>query len=174
MIQKCPHCPYITRFASNLTKHITRSHTEDNVTTCPYCAKATKNIKRHLQQNWCDKPEERLVFSVKCARCDKTFSRKEHRERHLKSVHEKILDVLCSLCDYKTHSNFNLRVHMTGSHKGRRGPYKGKAKKPTECDLPVSSLQLEGALATQLLSVWSRSHLLGAAKQKSPYWFLPF
>ena len=127
-IHICHHCPYTTRFNTNLAKHITSAHTTDNITTCPYCSKSTKNIKRYLQLNLCDKLEKRIVSSVKCILYDKTFSRKEHMEQHLKSGHLQILDVLCLLCDYKTHCNFNLKVHMTGAHKDPRGPYKVKTR----------------------------------------------
>ena len=97
----CHHCPYTTRFNTNLPKYISIAHTTDDITTCPHCVKSTKNIKTHLQQNWCDKPEKRNMFYVKCILCDITFSRKEHIERHFKSVHLQILNVLCLLCDYK-------------------------------------------------------------------------
>ena len=59
------------------------------------------------------------MISVKCDRCDKTFSSKEHMKRHVKRVHDKILDVPCPHCDYKTYCNFNLRIHVTRVHEGK-------------------------------------------------------
>ena len=117
-IQNCLHCSYTTRITTDLARHISRTHTEETVTNCSYCDKITKNIKRHLQQNRCDKPEEKIVVQVSCDICDKTFTSKEHMTRHLKRVHNNILDVLCPKCDYKTYSNFNLRIHVTRVHEG--------------------------------------------------------
>eukprot|EP00092_Neocalanus_flemingeri_P016180 GFUD01017512.1.p1 GENE.GFUD01017512.1~~GFUD01017512.1.p1 ORF type:complete len:584 (+),score=127.38 GFUD01017512.1:160-1911(+) len=120
MTKQCPHCPYSSKISTDLNRHIQRTHTEDTVTTCPYCAKTTKNIKRHLKINKCDKPEEKVFAHIKCDRCDKTFSSKEHMKRHIKRIHDKILDIHCLQCDYKTYSNFNLRIHVTRVHEGKQ------------------------------------------------------
>lgn len=120
MTKQCPHCPYSSKISTDLNRHIQRTHTEETVTTCPYCAKTTKNIKRHLKINKCDRPEEKVFAHIKCDRCDKTFSSKEHMKRHIKRIHDKILDVHCLQCDYKTYSNFNLRIHVTRVHEGKQ------------------------------------------------------
>lgn len=73
-----------------------------------------------------DDSDERIMMSVKCDQCDKTFDRKHHMIRHVIAFHDK---VPCHLCDYKTHSTFNLRVHMRQTHKGPQGPYNGKTLK---------------------------------------------
>ena len=115
-----PHCPYSSKISTDLNRHIQRTHTEETVTTCPYCAKRTKNIKRHLKINKCDRPEDKVFAHIKCDRCEKTFSSKEHMKRHIKRIHDKILDVHCLQCDYKTYSNFNLRIHVTRVHEGKQ------------------------------------------------------
>jgi len=120
MTKQCPHCPYSSKISTDLNRHIQRTHTEETVTTCPYCAKTTKNIKRHLKINKCDRPEEKVFAQIKCDRCDKTFSSKEHMKRHIKRIHDKILDIHCAQCDYKTYSNFNLRIHVTRVHEGKQ------------------------------------------------------
>jgi len=120
MTKQCPHCPYSSKISTDLNRHIQRTHTEETVTTCPYCAKTTKNIKRHLKINKCDRPEEKVFAHIKCDRCDKTFSSKEHMKRHIKRIHDKILDIHCLQCDYKTYSNFNLRIHVTRVHEGKQ------------------------------------------------------
>jgi len=120
MTKQCPHCPYSSKISTDLNRHIQRTHTEDTVTTCLYCGKTTKNIKRHLKINKCDRPEERVFAHIKCDRCDKTFSSKEHMKRHIKRIHDKILDIHCLQCNYKTYSNFNLRIHVTRVHEGKQ------------------------------------------------------
>ena len=121
MDKNCPHCKYSCKTFTDLNRHIQRIHTEETVTTCTHCGKRTKDIKRHLKINKCDRPkEERVVALIKCDRCDKTFSSKEHIKRHIKRIHDKILDIHCSQCDYKTYSNFNMRIHVTRVHEGKQ------------------------------------------------------
>ena len=76
-----------------------------------------------------DVSNERVRMSVKCDHCDEIFDRKHHMIRHVINFHDKVIDVPCQLCDYKTHSTFNLRVHMHQTHKGQQGPYNGKTQK---------------------------------------------
>ena len=44
-----------------------------------------------------------------CHLCEKSFSLKEGLDRHIKHIHQKILNYHCEHCDYKTYAGFNLR-----------------------------------------------------------------
>ena len=53
---------------------------------------------------------------VPCELCDKILVDKQHLKKHVDIVHKKIKNTLCDLCDYKTYSLFNLRLHMSNVH----------------------------------------------------------
>ena len=70
------------------------------------CGKSVKHLANHFRKNCSGKPEE----EHSCNQCVKTFKKKEKLKRHIRCVHEKIKNLHCTLCQYKTYSNSNLRL----------------------------------------------------------------
>ena len=48
------------------------------------------------------------------------FTLPDSVEKHVKQVHDQIKNKLCPFCEYKTYSNFNLKLHVTKMHEGRK------------------------------------------------------
>ena len=48
------------------------------------------------------------------------FCSKEALKRHTNNIHLNLKDKLCPHCDYKTHVNFNLRIHIMRVHEGKQ------------------------------------------------------
>jgi len=52
----------------------------------------------------------------KCTRCEKTFSRKVYLDTHVKTVHQKIKDLYCHICDFATGDRSGLDKHIVRKH----------------------------------------------------------
>ena len=50
--------------------------------------------------------------------CEKTFTMKESLKKHINVVHLQIKNKCCVYCDYKTHTKFNLDLHINKMHLG--------------------------------------------------------
>jgi hypothetical protein len=112
---KCYVCDYTTRHPSGLKKHMKVVHTSGTLETCHVCGEVFKKLQQHLKVSICggNKP----VAAMPCPEgCQKTFVSQKSIDAHVKFVHLKICNVLCEMCDYKTYSKFNLRIHLAKTH----------------------------------------------------------
>ena len=132
---QCQHCEYPAKSKAELKRHIKIKHEEANPVNCPWCGTYVKCLERHLRRTECNIPENerKEVKTTSCDICLKKFTNKCNSninlalERHKKTVHEKIKDVHCERCDYKTYTKNNLYVHVKRMHEGR--PYREQCPK---------------------------------------------
>ena len=129
---QCQHCEYSAPSKSELKRHTKIKHEEANPVHCPWCGIYVKCLDRHLKRNECNVPENerKKRKTISCDICLKKFTSYNSvnvLERHKKRVHEKIKDVHCERCDYKTYSKNNLYVHVKRMHEGR--PYREQCPK---------------------------------------------
>jgi len=108
-VHKCDLCDYVANTKYKVTDHKRRHFLECG--TCPECGKTVKNLKRHFRRN-CGSKKERFF----CHLCEKSFAFKESLSKHIKNIHQKILDHHCHLCEYKTYKKFNLKLHISKMH----------------------------------------------------------
>lgn len=116
----CPQCDYLAKSASDLRRHVRRTHGESNNLNCPWCGALTKDLTRHLSYKQCNVPEEERIVKpkYKCKYCDKEFIHRGKVRVHIEMVHE-VKFKYCDKCDYKTSSIYNLRLHIKRKHEGR-------------------------------------------------------
>ena len=132
---QCQHCEYPAKSKAELKRHIKIKHEEANPVNCPWCGNYVKCLERHLRRTECNIPENerKEVKTTSCDICLKKFTSKctsninLSLEKHKKTVHEKIKDVHCERCDYKTYTKNNLYVHVKRMHEGR--PYREQCPK---------------------------------------------
>jgi len=103
-VLKCDLCDYSANSKVKIMDHRKRHFRE--ISKCPECGKMVKSLKRHFRR-MCGRKEE--VEKHQCDRCEKSFTFKAGLTRHIKTIHEKIKDYQCSLCNYQTYTNFNLK-----------------------------------------------------------------
>jgi len=108
-IHQCDVCDFTANTKYKITDH--RKRHFGTMSTCPECGKTVKNLKRHFRRNCGGKRERHF-----CHLCEKSFSFKESLTKHIKSIHQKILDHHCHLCEYKTYKKFNLKLHISKMH----------------------------------------------------------
>jgi len=108
-IHQCDVCDFTANTKYKITDHRRRHF--GTVSDCPECGKTVKNLKRHFRRNCGGKRERHF-----CHLCEKSFSFKESLTKHIKSIHQKILDHHCHLCEYKTYKKFNLKLHISKMH----------------------------------------------------------
>ena len=51
-----------------------------------------------------------------CEKCENTFTLDYNLKRHIKHVHQKILDFRCENCSFKTSSRQSLNDHIKAIH----------------------------------------------------------
>ena len=95
----------------HLDEHL--RHHDNQLLTCYYCPwGGTKyaGFSVHMNHHFHVKP-------FPCHLCGISFFRKQARQQHDESFHEKILDrYKCEYCDYKTHRHSNLFTHKVKNH----------------------------------------------------------
>eukprot|EP00088_Acartia_fossae_P024070 TRINITY_DN2504_c2_g1_i3.p1 TRINITY_DN2504_c2_g1~~TRINITY_DN2504_c2_g1_i3.p1 ORF type:complete len:616 (+),score=167.97 TRINITY_DN2504_c2_g1_i3:81-1928(+) len=109
-VHKCDVCDFTTNTKPKLNIH-RRKHFKKLV-ECPECKKMVKDLNLHFFRSCANKKKERLP----CHLCNKSFAFKDGLERHIKHIHQKIMNFHCEHCDYKTYSGFNLRIHISKMH----------------------------------------------------------
>ena len=99
----CPKCSYATRRKADMEKHIEHMHTETEMKTCQFCGGSFKRVEAHLKISKCGQETESVRHP--CSQYDQTFNL-QIRGRQ------------CAYCDYKTHTKFNLDLHVNKMHLG--------------------------------------------------------
>lgn len=107
---KCDLCDYTANTKLKVQNH-RRSHFV-KMSKCHECGKNVKDIRKHFLRNCAGKEKQRHY----CHLCEKSFSLKEGLDRHIKHIHQKIMNYHCDHCDYKTYAGFNLRLHISKMH----------------------------------------------------------
>jgi len=106
----CDKCDYVTGSRTYFLAHKQRH--KKTLEQCPVCKRKVKYLNHHLNRGTCVKRKA----SIPCELCDKVFTDAYHVRRHVKVVHMKIKDIICDMCDYRTHSSFNLKLHRSKMH----------------------------------------------------------
>lgn len=117
-MKKCRLCPFVSRFRSNLQKHM-HSHTgRKKPYKCHMCPKyfaSPEEVEKHLQS-------DRHRFRFYCPGCARGFQIARSMIAHQKKC-KKSRVYECYACHFTMHSLSNLEIHMRGGHTGDK-PYK--------------------------------------------------
>ena len=60
------------------------------------------------------------ITKVACLDCNKVFNFKQALDNHVKIVHMNVKDKQCPDCSYATYSRYNLRMHVSKIHNGKK------------------------------------------------------
>lgn len=110
-IHKCDFCDFTTNRAMKVRVHM-KKHLRP-AKPCPECGKHVKSLAQHFRLN-CSSTVQKERYP--CPICEKTFSKKDGMQKHIRHVHDNVKNILCNFCDYKTNSSFNLRLHVSKMH----------------------------------------------------------
>ena len=92
------------------SKYYLKSHKKAHskkATNCPDCGKYVKQLAMHLKRGCAMNATERKRFT--CDLCETTFAHKHGLKRHIKQVHQKIMDFSCNLCEFRCNNSNSLR-----------------------------------------------------------------
>lgn len=110
-----PDCGFFSIQLRNLTAHL-RRHTEQEKVPCDKCGKFLNPLSfREHSLSCAVSVEERRVFH--CIQCDKTFTKKQGLESHVRIKHENIKNFLCSHCTMRFGSGRELEEHAFNLHR---------------------------------------------------------
>ena len=112
----CTKCDYATRNKHSMKDHTENIHREAILKTCQFCGGSYKRVDKHIKVSNCGKKER---IKIDCDQCDKSFMHKDTLNKHVKLVHFQIRNKVCLYCDYRTHTKFNLDIHMNKMHLGK-------------------------------------------------------
>ncbi|KAG5896079.1 hypothetical protein JTB14_006868 [Gonioctena quinquepunctata] len=129
---RCKRCRLEFDSRNNYRKHLYQHHNE-KYKICTMCGKSVVNLSQHTNAVHAD------PGTVRCLKCDKTFSCKKHLHRHM-LAHSDEFKHKCRTCGKGFKTPFSMRVHMR-SH---------DAVKPFECSV---------CLKTFTTKQWRDSHL---------------
>jgi len=119
-LMTCSACPYTSRRKADIDGHFRKVHTNLNKQTCSVCGETFKGLKRHLERTKCG-TGKKAEATIPCPEgCPKMFTLQDTVDKHIKRVHLKIKNKICPFCDYKTYSKFNLNLHVTKMHEGKK------------------------------------------------------
>eukprot|EP00088_Acartia_fossae_P024072 TRINITY_DN2504_c2_g1_i5.p1 TRINITY_DN2504_c2_g1~~TRINITY_DN2504_c2_g1_i5.p1 ORF type:complete len:626 (+),score=101.23 TRINITY_DN2504_c2_g1_i5:81-1958(+) len=107
---ECDVCGKTANSKSRITTH-RKKHFMKPI-ECPECGTFVKDLQLHFNWKCGNKKKEKLP----CNLCTKTFVSKAGLDRHIKQIHQKIMDFQCDSCDYKTYTNYNLKIHISKMH----------------------------------------------------------
>ena len=118
-LMTCTACPYTSRRKGDIDLHFKKIHTDQYKETCPVCGDVFKGLTKHLERTKCG--GKKAEASIPCPEgCPKMFTMQSSADKHVQFVHLQIKNKICPFCDYKTYSKFNLNLHVTKMHEGRK------------------------------------------------------
>lgn len=112
----CKLCDYTSNVQSQLDYHYKRVHVSGGV-TCSICGKMVKDLKRHIVRGCITSVVDK---KFDCTQCEKKFTHMHQLKRHVNNIHLNIRDKECPHCNYKTNTGFNLKIHITRVHEGKK------------------------------------------------------
>jgi hypothetical protein len=116
----CSACPYTSRRKPDIDAHFRKVHTDLNKETCPVCGDMFKGLKLHLERTKCG-TGRKAEATIPCPEgCPKMFTLESAMKKHIRHVHLQIKNKVCPFCEYKTYSRFNLNLHVTKMHQGKK------------------------------------------------------
>ena len=119
-LMTCSACPYTSRRKADIDGHYRKVHTDLNKETCSVCGETFKGLKRHLERTKCG-TGKKAEATIPCPEgCPKMFTLQDTVDKHIRQVHLKIKNKICPFCEYKTYSRFNLKLHVTKMHEGKK------------------------------------------------------
>ena len=107
---KCDLCDYTCTIKGYLTQH--RKGHFLSYQECPICLIKVKSLREHIRRRHAKEKIARLP----CDQCDKTFASSNGLKTHIENIHKQIKNFLCDLCNYKTYTISNLRIHVSKMH----------------------------------------------------------
>ena len=118
-------------------KHITQTSSEGEVKqwACNHCGRTFtfhisqhngsfkhENIERHLMTHQIYRPNVNAEqLKVQCDLCGKELkgcNLKQKLKNHIKATHDRVKDLHCDMCDYKTYKSGNMYLHVRKMHGG--------------------------------------------------------
>jgi uncharacterized Zn-finger protein len=105
-------CGFKTFAMTNLTNHIARMHVNTEILQCKPCNYRSKmkcDLRIHIMQVYDKVKNQDHIKSVHlkrrdylCTLCDKRFSTSSYLKQHIKALHDKVRDRKCPLSDFTT------------------------------------------------------------------------
>jgi hypothetical protein len=120
---KCSECSYKSRRPGDVKGHYKRIHTPkdpEEFTICPGCGRFLQDKKirdAHLSRTSCGGKPKAILS---CDQCDKKFGFKHSLRKHIDNIHRDGKYEQCGFCEYKSYSGYNLKLHVTKMHEGRK------------------------------------------------------
>ena len=104
----------------DMASHYRKVHTDLDRETCKVCGDRFKMLKKHLMRTKCG-TGKKAEATIPCPEgCSKMFTLQSSVYKHMRHVHQKIKNKICPFCEYKTYSLFNLNLHVTTVHEGKK------------------------------------------------------
>ena len=119
-LMTCTKCSYRSRRKADIELHYRKVHTDLDIETCHVCGQRFKGLKKHLQRTKCG-TGKKAEATIPCPiGCSKMFTLQDSVYKHIEQVHQKNKKKICPFCEYKTYSKFNLNLHVTKMHEGKK------------------------------------------------------
>ena len=130
---QCLCCPQTFTTNSNLTRHVRTIH--ENKNECPHCYR--NHLSRWYLKNHMSTCNKRIAYELKeaskphprafkkmpnyrCEICDKNFSTRTNKERHITNLHTNIMKKnvkkVCDICDKHFSTKNNKERHVKNLH----------------------------------------------------------
>ena len=135
----CPTCGQSFSRKTHLNSHFDTVHKNikriSHPWTCALCGKhfaCDRNMSRHMRSHTKEKP-----WSCTVSQCEKHFFTKDSMEKHVNSVHKKLREHACEICEKLFSDNYKRKRHMDVVHKGlgHLYNYNHTVNNPTPCSV---------------------------------------
>ncbi|KAK7022867.1 hypothetical protein SK128_022581, partial [Halocaridina rubra] len=110
-LHTCDKCNYKSYSYSKLMNIHYKIHSDERPSICDICGKGFKTPKQ-LRSHKSVHLRKQSSTTIRCDKCQRTFSDKRMLRNHLDSVHNKVKPFLCNYCGYSTASKSTLKMHM--------------------------------------------------------------
>jgi len=114
-------CSYATSYRGGLKKHTEAVHLHikrdirEKKWMCNYCDFRTRR-ERYLKEHIMAKHENNRPFVCSYDQCEYATVNGASLKKHIDSVHLKLKDYLCEICDFTAFSKRVLRLHVANKH----------------------------------------------------------